>query len=160
MKFCISIVLTLVFIGCGKGPNTIDPAFQPLYNQFIAQANASGLDLDFNQNITIQFAPLEQADSIGEVVGECTSIGFGNGIIYIATDYWNSADANTRLILLYHELGHCVLSEVHTQNTMAIMNPLITNPQQYDATDLKGMIDQLFLDTNDYRLSQCNYGRC
>jgi hypothetical protein len=145
-------ILMLLLSGCGKPtnvPNSIDPSFQPLYNQFISQANAAGLNLNANQGLTIQFTALEQATSIGEIVGECSSVGWGGGTINIDPGYWNSTDALGQELLMYHELGHCILDEIHTTNRMAIMNAMINNPQYFDQTDMAGMINQLFLDEGD-----------
>ena len=34
-------------------------------------------------------------------------------------------------VTVYHELGHCVLGETHTQRQDAIMNPVINCPMWY-----------------------------
>ena len=126
------ILLTLLLSGCAPpATNSIDSAFEPLYDQFISQANASGLSLNPNQGITIQFATLEQKDSLGEVIGECSNAGYGGGTILIDTNFWNNADIDAQTVLLWHELGHCVLSEIHIQDPNAIMYAVIGQNIQY-----------------------------
>src|SRR5271156_4688681 len=101
----ILIISLLILSGCGKGPNKIDPAFQPLYNSFIAEANKNGVSLEVNQGITIQFASLDTvADPLGEVIGECDDIGWGGGNIQIDSIFWNNTIPTIQKILLFHEL--------------------------------------------------------
>lgn len=145
------LFLFLALCGCGKGPNNIDPAFRSYYDQFIDQANQAGLNLDKNQAITIQFAMLEQKDSLGEVVGECNSVGYGYDTISIDTDFWNSSNAATRLVLVEHELGHCILDEGHSNDPDAIMYPIVNYPAAYyNSQDWSGMLSQLFKDSGNY----------
>jgi hypothetical protein len=138
------IILLLTLSACGKRPNQIDPAFQPLYDQFITEANANGLNLDKDQGITIQFSTLEQKTALGEVVGDCSGLSYGNSTINVDQSFWNQSGYAAQQILLYHELGHCVLYEAHTTNPDAIMNPLITNPLAFYAPNMDGMIKDLF----------------
>lgn len=150
MKYLIS--LTILFLaGCAKGPNQIDPAFQPLYNQFVSDAAKSGIDLSGNQGIIIQFATLEQQDNLGEIIGECSNPGYGNNTVSIDTNFWNVAGQTGQKILMYHELGHCVLSEGHVSDPDAIMNPLLNNPEAYyTQSDWSDMLSQLFSEKGDY----------
>jgi hypothetical protein len=110
----------------------------------MSDASANGLKLDANQGLTIRFAVLEQPTALGEIIGECYGVGYGGGTIEIDKSYWDNVDSLTQEILLYHELGHCVLSEGHTNNTMAIMNALINNPVSFDTVDMPVMIHDLF----------------
>lgn len=138
------IILLVTLSACGKGPNQIDPAFQPLYDQFITEANENGLNLDKDQGITIQFSTLEQKTALGEVIGDCSGLSYGNSTINVDQSFWNQSGYAAQQILLYHELGHCVLYEAHTANLNAIMNPSINNSLNYYNSDLDGMVKDLF----------------
>jgi len=146
----------LLLVGCAPapfnisqdhGPNNIDPAFQSLYTQFIDEANDAGVYLNVNQGVTIRFQDITATSPLGEVIGDSSTIGYGNATITIDPTFWNSNDIVSQQVLLFHELGHGVLDEIHTTNQMAIMNALINYPMEYEATDLSGMVNQLFLST-------------
>jgi hypothetical protein len=138
--------------GCGKGPNTIDPAFQPLYNQFISDANSNGLSMPAERGVTIQFATLGNS-SLGEIVGECSGYGYGNDTVLVDQGYWSVASSQAQFIIIYHELGHCLLAEQHTNTTAAIMNPLITNPLEFIGLDLSQMVKKLYEDIGNSGLN-------
>ncbi len=116
MKLLIFIALSINLYACGKGPNQIDPAFQALYDQFIVDANANGVHIDGDQGMVIKFGDLVDDDA-----GVCSGAGYGNGIITVDTGYWPTMDSNGKETLLYHELGHCVLNEKHSDNPKDIM---------------------------------------
>lgn len=149
MSKSIYIIVAMLLIGCGgvnssNQPNTIDPAFQALYNQFISDANTAGLNLSVNQGITMQFTTLGQPDGLGEVIGECMSVGYGNSTINIDPTFWNESGIEGQTLLIYHELGHCVLNEVHTTDQENIMYPIINYPEQYYVADWSVLTSKLF----------------
>jgi hypothetical protein len=140
------LLLSLILSGCGRPPNTIDPAFQPLYNQFVSDASSAGIDLSGNQGITIQFAKLEQPTSLGEIVGECSNVGYGNDTVLIDTVYWNTADLTSQTVLLLHELAHCLLDEIHVSDPNAIMNAQLGVNIQYYFNNPSPSLSVLFSD--------------
>ena len=58
--------------------------------------------------IRINFVP----NLDGNEVGICYT-WLSNAEIVISLNYWQSADNNSRKILIYHELGHCALKLEH-----------------------------------------------
>jgi hypothetical protein len=152
------VLISLLLVGCGRsginsnvGPNDIDPAFQPMYEQFIADANKAGIPLQDGQSTTIKFFDSSQMDNLGEVIGECDDIGWGGSNILIDSDFWKLSPPAIQQILLYHELGHCILDEIHVTNPMAIMNALINNPEEYytSTIDMEIMVSGLFQEVGD-----------
>lgn len=143
----------LCLIGCARPvsqPNNIDAAFQPLYNQFIVDANQAGLNIKSERGIIIQFAALEAKNSLGEVIGDCITYSNGFNTVNIDTDFWNNASDPAKMILMYHELGHCVLYEKHVPSNSAIMNAVINNPLfVYSSTTWPGMLNVLFADSGN-----------
>jgi hypothetical protein len=150
MKYLPAFLILNLF-GCGGAPNNIDPAFQPLYNQFVSNASQYGIDVSGNRGLTVQFATLEQIDSLGEVIGECSDIGYANNTISIDPGFWNVANATQQLILYFHESSHCMLAEGHLTNAAAIMYPVINSPvSYYTSQDWPQMLSELFSDDGDY----------
>ncbi len=143
MKMMV-VALSMTLCGCGQGPNNIDPALQPIYDQFIKDSGTYGHQLQSNQGLTVQFSKLEEQTTLGEVIGECSSVGYGGGTVTIDPGFWNQAGPDLQLILAYHEFGHCVLNLYHTTDAENIMNPLINNPFYYYSTGLDVMLRKLF----------------
>jgi hypothetical protein len=57
------------------------------------------------------------------VIGYCTH----GGEIRFLTSFWATASATTRLVLAYHELGHCALGLDHHDGEADIMNTYLLN---------------------------------
>lgn len=149
----ISFLFFLLLSACGSNmsntPNSIDPTFEPIYKQFVSDSISHNRDVSGNKGLTIQFAPLEQQTALGEVIGECLGIGYGGGIINIDKTYWSQSDNATHILLIYHELGHCLLNEQHINNPEAIMYPQINGPEQYYSTGWFIQVNQLFENYGD-----------
>ena len=143
MKLISSLVL-LLLCSCAA-PNVINPAFQPLYNQFVNDARNANVDLSGNRGLTVQFASLEQPTALGEVIGECV---FNSVTVSIDTDYWNYASPEDRQALLYHELGHCLLLEQHSTDPNAIMYPILNQSFNFYTKDWNELLNQLFRERN------------
>ena len=136
-------------MGCGKGPNQIDPAFQSLYDKFIKDANSRGLNLDEIQGVTIQFADTSTIPP-GGVVGQCSNASWGSSTVTIDAKYWAGCSDVAKKVLLYHELGHCVLSEGHTSDPDDIMYADIGQNLSYFSANENKSLDTLFSDAGDY----------
>jgi hypothetical protein len=52
------------------------------------------------------------------VVGYCID----SWEVRVLTSYWQTASATDRLLLMYHELGHCALGLDHLDGEIDIMN--------------------------------------
>lgn len=87
--------------------NNIDPTFMPFYNAFSATYGVT-------VNTPIAFVP-----QTGVVVGKCTTYYDGHRQIEIDPVFWNTIPLNQQTVLIFHELGHCVLNRLHNWNRMA-----------------------------------------
>ncbi len=134
-----------------KGPsaNLIDPVLAPYYESFITAANASGSSIDHNQGLTLVFGKLRQPIAKGVIVGLCSGYHHVSANVTIDIEYWMKADRVAKLLLVYHELGHCVLDKYHSDKPMSIMNGSTGAPISFirgpnAATNLAVMIKELF----------------
>lgn len=65
------------------------------------------------------------------VIGLCTSYGSGVNDVQIRGSWWNQVSETQRMLLVHHELGHCVLYRGHRSATdssgipLSIMYPSI-----------------------------------
>lgn len=118
----------------------IDPAF----NEYIADFAQYGklytgknyenprLDLGFGDLSSI---PTSEPNT--EVVGVCYW-SMLRPLIIVDNTFWLNADQFEREILLYHELGHCLLNRGHKEDMIenegrpeSIMYPLVISSYQY-----------------------------
>lgn len=91
-------------------------------------------------------------------IGVCNSYPNGARHIQLRQDWWNSAPADSRRSLLYHELGHCALNREHNNimyrnRKLSVMNGIIVSG--FDLKNLglyHGYMSELF--TGDSRLLQ------
>lgn len=118
---------TLSYItGCGK-LGSIEEETRPYLDVFKGLAAARGLDLDYDE-LSISFADLKD-----NIAGTC----YSNGHIDIDPEIWKRYGDDEREVLIFHELGHCLLNRGHTSGNfsdnapVSIMNPTIMYPVFY-----------------------------
>lgn len=98
--------------------------FAPYVDKFIADSVIVREPVKID-NLIIHFADLSKNPN---TLGQCT-VGMGTvPTIEIDFKHWGSLEEATRVALLYHELGHCVLGLSHTENPNSIMYPYILDP--------------------------------
>jgi hypothetical protein len=127
-----SVIGSVLISGCGvlNKPNSIDPTLQPYLDSFVAAGNIQGnLTPD---GLTMQFGVMPT--NTGETLdGYCEWGPLGNNTVTISQDYFSQYDETKRTLLVWHELGHCVLGRGHN-NTI---NPVTGYPESimyYEST--------------------------
>lgn len=115
MKNFILLILALIVTGCGKA--TIDPAFQSYYDDFKKLMNDQ--KVIGNTAVTIEFGTPTAGDT--GIAGQCQTFFLGINTIVIDRTGWEQASSDAQRVLIYHELGHCVLGRVH--DTTMVVDP-------------------------------------
>jgi hypothetical protein len=133
------LVLSLLFIptsSCGKGPEL--GQFAPYVWRFQGEAAARGVPAP-DDDITVvgltDAGMKPYRDELGpRVIGVCE---IPAKIVDISLSYWNQASETEREMLIFHELGHCILGRPHniqrnvfTGIPMSIMFPDMIIPLQ------------------------------
>ncbi len=118
-------MLTLLFMlsGCATvepGRYSVAIDFEPYVMSFKYEAHKHGRPYHIKY-LDVRFGA---TDEIRDVVGTCT-IGGSTPQIVINEEYWMSATNATREILMYHELGHCVLYRQHSNATSVVNGEII-----------------------------------
>ena len=152
-----SLILLLLLVACTDEPDsTIDPAFAntnideefvPYVESFLTEAALRSVDIDISSvELEIQFG---EVNNTGDVIGSCNR---ENHHIIISRPDWDNLSNNHREVLIFHELGHCMLDRDHTTNLLSnnevasIMWPSIQG--KFFGARRSYYIDELFLDAN------------
>ncbi len=111
----VALLLILILGGCAPPRNppqlSVDPEFQPYLDEFIQESKNQGRPVEVN-NLSIQFVNTLPS----ETLGQCFSYndgGDGTPIIIIDWQDWQIETPDYKKIVLFHELGHCVLWRQH-----------------------------------------------
>lgn len=116
MKSLHYIVLLPVLIGCGREVPSDVQYYVNLFEQ--EYQGVTGKEIDVNINIV--FATLPE-----KIAGRCLA----NGSVEIDEEYWKGIREVLREILVFHELGHCILNQGHRNNS--IMQSTLLDPVAY-----------------------------
>jgi len=141
MKTVILVSLVLLS-GCGKA--TIDPTFEPYIQSFEAAGNVK-----IEAPIDMHFGSIPPQSANVETDGLCES-GLGVPKITIDADKWATYSESARTLLVWHELGHCILGRAHN-NTIGSNNwpvsvmywDAVTSEYNFE-TNQQPFIDELF----------------
>lgn len=143
-KFCI-IPMLLLAMGCGavrpESRLEIDPELQPFVDTFVKEALDRGRVLIIN-NIVVKFGEPNLPKAVGVCVNSLTPV------IKIQKSFFDGNDSSIREVLLFHELGHCILHKNHDTAFVAgfpksIMFPEVISGWHYEH-NRKEYLDELF----------------
>lgn len=83
------------------------------------------------------------------MVGFCQQYTQGfqivKGEVRLDQAFWDTATYETKRLLVYHELGHCVLDLSHTaQDSETIMQPILMSDGEINSIGWDNLVDQEF----------------
>lgn len=125
--FCLSSSIT----ACGQPESLKTHYIEPEFEYFV---DLFELEQNVDVNIEIKFAKLELP-----AVGMCYYYQYENGTrefvnIEIDPDYWQLTSETKKEVLLFHELGHCVLGRDHDEQRIYYTVPKsIMYPYLFDS---------------------------
>lgn len=99
-------VVALSACGRGVGSYSVDSAFEPYVRQFEQDAEAAGRSANVRA-LSMHFGATARDSEQGFCADGATPQ------ITINPKAWAEASETTRKVLVYHELGHCVLGRTH-----------------------------------------------
>lgn len=120
------LVLFLALISCGtlKPDSWIHPDLAEYYSRFLDEANKRGVRV-YSGPIIIKFV----GELEGTVIGRCDSYLHKREVL-IESSFWNTSNEYDREILVFHELGHCLLDQDHRDHRIGTRHASIMNPTQ------------------------------
>ena len=120
----------------------------PYFTSFQAEASKHGISFDYESAyVTAEI----QAINDGNVAGTCTTNGHDLRHIVIDQAFWNKASHLQREMVIYHELGHCILGRGHSEGAFSngicrsiMRSGLGSCRDAYTPTNRAYYIDELF----------------
>ena len=126
----------------------VDEALWDSFADFEEEAVLRGLQFDLS---ALQITASIREISEEYVAGTCTYSNFEPNRIIIDQEFWNAASRLSREMVVFHELGHCVLLRDHRESTstdgfcLSIMRSGIGNCRDaYNMQNREYYLDELF----------------
>lgn len=136
----VLLFLVISLSACGKKENphvAIESQFASYVNNFQVRSQEQGRGVVID-NLEVSMVPT--LDKLGSnVVGVCYRNVDGSGTprVEISEEYWIRMDTDAREELMFHELGHCVITRGHRGSVdasgfpLSVMNPFIFSSYHY-----------------------------
>ncbi len=124
-----------------------NPALENYFAAFEREAALRGFDINLADHDLI--STIDEIEEDG-VAGTCHYNSQESNRITIDLSFWRSANTSTRELVVFHELGHCVLFRDHledenNQNTcLSIMNSGTSGCNVRYANNREYYLDELF----------------
>lgn len=122
MRF-VALFLFVCLAGCGKPHRTLvtaDEAFQPYIDEFITEADKRGVS--FNpDHLIVEFGEVKETDAVCQR-GRAAKITVDPGEWETETTW---VEENTNRVLIFHELGHCLLGKGHVEHDSVMSFPAV-----------------------------------
>ncbi len=110
----LAIFISSIF-SCAKDglSSEVDTRLQPYFDSFVEEAALRDIAVDLTENRIIA----RVTDIVGNsVAGSCANSQSDNSYISIDEAYWNAVDNLAREMVVFHELGHCILKRAHLES--------------------------------------------
>lgn len=127
---------------------SVDQELWTYFQLFETEAAQRGFEIDLNKfDLLAEIHEIDQED----VAGTCTYSSDNPNEITIDESFWNSASQKYKEIVVFHELGHCVLGRDHNNNAnssgicLSLMNSGLTGCAiEYTGSNKSIYLDELF----------------
>lgn len=133
-------ILSLFTIACGKPSYVVHPKIQPYVSMFVEYSYY------LNKYTPITDLRADFGDLDSTTLGICD---YNTTTITLDKTYWKTANEYARQVLVFHELGHCILDRGHKEEKVngvptSIMYPINMTKYYIDHEDY--YIHELFYD--------------
>jgi hypothetical protein len=128
MRYAIGLML-LVVVGCGKSPSYVQPEVQEYVSRFEQAAASEGVHVDSSALIIT----LQDTGFSNNEQGICY---FDRVTVTLNKKFWATAMDADKELLVFHELGHCLLGRQHikAQSIMQASLPMTSMFMDYKAS--------------------------
>lgn len=118
------IMVLILLVSCGSAPppskdnDAVQEEFKPYYSEFIDDLNLRNRRVSYS-GIAIKFDKMKSSNN----VGEC-HYSYPKHTVKINRTFWDVSSNTTKKIIIYHELGHCMLYKEHSEKLNSINQPV------------------------------------
>lgn len=128
-KVAVLIIMSYTLTGCGKPELRLAPGTEVYVARFVSYAEEQGTPVELNKlTVTIDTGGFtERANELGKCEYD------NPRHISILKSYWEEADDLAKEVLMFHELGHCVLNRQHT-TSRSVMTAEVPSDLDYGAS--------------------------
>jgi len=131
------VILLLILTGCGKNTLDIAPEARPYVDAFVQAGASVGRPISI-EDLVVVFSPKVANDK----PGICHRGAGATPTVIIDRKRWDDASKTQRELLIFHELGHCILERDHVDHR-SIMQPFLMRDVEYKHDKLY-YINELF----------------
>ena len=115
LRLCFGLFF-IVLMGCGRTPTPEEKQeFTPYLQRFVQHSNQRGRPVSGDLNIVY-------GSFKGSHLGMCDEGWLRSSHVEINRDAWRTASEPTREMMLFHELGHCLLGRSHLDEEANLKN--------------------------------------
>ncbi|MBO3697200.1 hypothetical protein [Roseivirga sp. E12] len=153
---CLLIFSLIAFLGCDSQDDPVDPESYPgvdsrlwyFFDAFEREAKSRGIEVDLRASgLTGQIGNIDGAN----VAGGCNFHSSRPNEIILDSTFWSTLSFLQREMIVFHELGHCVLYREHreavdvTGRCLSIMRSGLGQCRDgYSETTRDGYLNELF----------------
>lgn len=152
MKLIMSFLFLFLLVNCAPTHTNflnIGPEFKPYVDMFECEAKRMGRPLKI-KTLTVEFGDTKYRGEY--VIGLCGQSNMLNPVITIDKEFWDESSETSREILMFHELGHCILDKNHNNNM--IMLPTVAWPIPASIMGAELLSDNYYVLNRDYYLHE------
>ncbi len=143
-KRFLFIGVLFLLLGCGRAPTLEEKEeFTPYLNRFLAYSKQNGRDLSASVNVT--YGNLQ-----GKHLGVCEEAWLQTPHVEINRAAWGASPESTKEMMLFHELGHCLLGRSHIDTKVSAGPSLIPS----SIMGSHGVPGRLYEQFQDYYLTE------
>lgn len=108
MKTIFVSIVSLILSSCGNSYSI--SGFESYVNEFVEYGKTKNKKIE-TYELSIGFGKSEEFEE--DVIGICYIYESGDKDIAIKKEYWDKANEIQKKVLMFHELGHCLLGLDH-----------------------------------------------
>lgn len=142
MRFIL--LVALLFTGCGSDiTNPLDPdriehepkidlgPFSSYVDAFLNDAYNNGSRVSIS-DLVVRFKDIPKEDETKTILGRCWLSSTESPTIDIDPEEWERLGPTSKHLLMYHEMGHCVLKRDHFDDGDSIMNTYLLSSVKFE----------------------------
>lgn len=131
MPVLIFVTSIFLLVGCGtgvRGGKAEQGEFKAYVESFETVALEKGRDLrGISYTVAIHFGETKENE-----FAVCHISEMGEKEIVVNEEKWGIIEETKKEMVVYHELGHCILKRAHREDVKSLMNPYLVGQKDFE----------------------------